>query len=87
MSLIWFALMFLAWLWMVFRIAIITGTFSPIEIVLTIIIGGGALAGLVFTLIERPRTSLAAGIGAFVVMAALQGAALWLSFQPYLAKR
>lgn len=86
-SLIWFALMFLAWLWIFFRIAIITGTFTPIEIVLTIIIGAGALAGIIFTIVERPRASLGAGIAAFVVMAALQVAALWLSFQPYLAKR
>src|ERR1043166_767261 len=86
-SLIWFVLMVLAWLWIVFRIPILTGTFTPIEIVLTIIIGGAALAGILFTLIERPRTSAGAGIAAFVVMLALQVGALWLSFQPYLANR
>jgi hypothetical protein len=81
-SLLWFALMFLTWLYLLFDIRILTGTFTPIEIVLTIVIGGG-LAGIVFTLIERPRT----GIAAFVVMAALQTFAIWLSLRPAIVRR
>jgi len=55
--------------------------------VLTIIIGAGGLAGVVFALIDRPRTGIGAGIAAFVVMAALEACAIWLSLRPAIARR
>lgn len=86
-SIFWLFIMTAIWLWLTAGVRIITGHFSPIEVVLTIVIGAGALAGIVFTLRERPRTDAFVGVAAFVVMLALQVAFMWMSLRPMIARR
>ncbi len=85
--LLWFTLMTFIWLFLLGIARIITGTFSPAEIALTISIGAFCLVGLASCL-RTPLTSpWVSRIAAFIGFAALQVAGLWLSFQPYIARR
>ena len=85
--LIWLFLMILIWLYLLGIAAVISGTFSAAEIVLTITIAICAIGGTVFVFRGRNRAPWISRLLGFVVSAAFQIAALWLSFQPAFARR
>lgn len=85
--LIWLFLMTLIWLYLLRIVAVIGGTFSPAEILLTIIIGISSTAGLVYVFRGRDGAGWISRVFSFLVSAVLQIAALLLSFQPAFARR
>src|SRR5438309_7208640 len=84
--LIWLALMMLIWLFLLGVTSVMSGHFTPIEVVLTLVVGIASLAGLVAGL--RWRTSLSWGKALFTaaIFAVLQVVALRISFLPAIAK-
>jgi hypothetical protein len=83
----WLAIMILIWLFLLGIAAIVSGRFSPTEIVMTIIVGAASVIGLVSTTRWKTSTkALNAGL-VFLVFAALQVAAFRLSLIPYIARR
>lgn len=83
----WLFIMSLIWAFLLGLANVITGTFSPTEIALTVVIGFAALAGLVAAWRTRPQPAWPARVAAFAVAAALQIGAMWLSLRPSFATR
>jgi len=83
----WLAIMSLIWLYLLGLARIVTGHFTRVEIALTLVIGGASAAGVVAALRGREPSSWPARGAAFVVAAALQVGATWLSVQPAFATR
>jgi hypothetical protein len=83
---IWLVLMTLIWLFLLGWANVISGHFTPVEVILTLVIGIASLAGLVAGF--RWRTSLSWGKGLFVaaIFVVLQLVALRISFLPAIAK-
>ena len=83
---IWLLVMLLIWLYLLGIATFFDGSFSPIEIALTVLIGGFSAAGIRDGI--RARGPHRGGcIGAFVLGVVLQIAALWISFMPAFAHR
>lgn len=80
--LLWLLLMINIWLLLLGLPHLLSGTFSPIEIVLTIIIGLAALVGAAIALRIRTAVSWGKAVAMLLLMLGLQFFALWLSFQP-----
>jgi hypothetical protein len=82
---IWLALMSLIWLFLLGWARVITGTFSPVEIAMTLVVGIAAVTGLIagfrWRSTVRPAMAWAIALG----FAALQLAALRVSFLPSIA--
>jgi hypothetical protein len=76
---IWLLLMLLIWLYLLGIATFFSGSFSTAEIVLTLLIGAFALAGIVACLRSRPVPMTQRIVG-FVAFAIVQVAALWVSF-------
>lgn len=85
--LIWLFLMILIWLYLLGIAKVISGTFSATEIALTIAIIIAVVVGIITVFRGRQTTAWPARLLAFVTMAVMQVAALWLSFQPAVARR
>ena len=85
--LIWLTLMTLIWLFLLGWARIITGHFSPIETVLTLIIGAASTAGLVVSFGWTTELSWGKGLAIAALMAILQLAALRISLIPYIGTR
>lgn len=83
----WLLIMGLIWLYLLGLARVVTGTFTPSEIVLTIAIGAASLLGIAVVLLDRPRVTLASGVLGFVCFALLQIAAVWVSVQPFAEHR
>jgi hypothetical protein len=83
----WLVIMTLIWLWLLGIARIVTGTFTPVEIALTIVIGGASAVGLVAAARARPRSAWRVRLGAFLAAALLQVGTVWLSVQPSFATR
>ena len=83
---IWLALMILIWLFLLGVANVISGHFTPLEVILTLVVGIASLAGLVVGF--RWRTSLSWGKAVFVaaILTVLQVLALRISFLPAIAK-
>jgi hypothetical protein len=83
----WFLVMGAIWLFLLGVARIFTGTFTSSEITLTIIIGLAAVLGLAAA--WRPGTSglTAARLATIVGFALFQFAAMWISVQPFVARR
>jgi len=79
--------MVLIWLFLLGVARIVSGTFTPTEIVLIVLIGLCSCAGLAAVARSQTAPSWRPGLPAFVVLAALQMGALWLSLQEPLAHR
>jgi hypothetical protein len=82
---VWLFLMSLIWLFLLGWARVISGTFTPIEIAMTLVVGACAVIGIVLAL--RMNTGLRA-LGASAVffgMLLLQIAALRISFLPGIA--
>jgi hypothetical protein len=83
----WLFIMALIWLYLLGIANIVSGTFPPDEIVLTVVIGLACVVGLGSTVRKPGRTGWAMKAGVFVAIAALQIGAMWLSFRPFIAER
>ena len=83
---IWLALMILIWAFLLGWANVISGHFTPIEIVLTSVIGVASLAGLVIGFRWRTSLSWSKGLSVAAVFAVLQMVALRISFLPSIAK-
>ncbi len=82
---IWLVLMSLIWLFLLGWARVISGHFTPIEVVLTFVIGGASLVGLVIGTRWRTNLSWRKGLAVATVFAVLQLAALRISFLPSIA--
>jgi len=83
----WFLIMASIWLFLLGIARIFTGTFPPVEIALTLIIGLASFMGLATAYREGTATPTVARLRWVVGFAALQYAAIWLSVQPFAATR
>ena len=83
----WFLIMGAIWLFLLGVARIVSGTFTPAEVTLTVIIGVASVLGL--SAAYRRGTTLAiwARLGTIAAFAILQFAAMWLSVQPFVARR
>jgi hypothetical protein len=83
----WFLIMGAIWLFLLGVARIVTGTFTPAEVMLTVIIGVASLFGL-GTVYRRGTTiPILARLGTIAAFAVLQFAAMWFSVQPFVARR
>ena len=83
----WLLVMGGIWLFLLGIARVFPGTFSPTEIVLTLIIGAASMAGLAVAYGQRASTAIATQVGTVIVFAILQFGAMWLSVQPFVARR
>jgi hypothetical protein len=83
----WFLVMGAIWLFLFGVARIFTGTFTPTEVVLTVIIGAASALGLGAAYRRGTTIPLAARLGTIAAFAALQFAAMWISVQPFVARR
>lgn len=83
----WLFCMSLIWLFLLGIARVVTGHFTKVEIALTLVIGLASIAGLVAACRVRPLPGWPARIALFVVAAAVQFGATWLSLQPSFANR
>ena len=85
--LFWFVIMSIIWLSLLHIAKIISGHFSPTEVVLTVLIGCFSLLGLIGSAGQGATTRLIERIAAFLLFAGLQYGAMVLSFQRLFADR
>ena len=85
--LFWFLIMGLIWLHLLGLAHIITGNFSHVEIILTVLIAIWTLFGLLNFFRSSFSATMTSRVLSFSLFLALQIAALWLSMQPYLSHR
>jgi len=85
--LFWLLIMTLIWLFLLGLARILTGTFSPAEITFTITTGIATALGIGAVLRARRNAALGRCLITFLVGAALQVFAMWLSLQPMFAHR
>jgi hypothetical protein len=83
----WLLIMGAIWLFLFGVARIVTGTFTPAEITLTMIIGVAAMLGLGTAYRRGTTLSIGARLGTITAFALLQFAAMWLSMQPFAATR
>ena len=82
----WLAIMVLIWLFLLGWARILRGTFSPIEIAMTIAIGVASVAGLAAGMRSRTSVGWLGGVGMFVLFACLQLLAFRISTLPRVAR-
>jgi hypothetical protein len=78
----WLFIMGGIWLFLLGWAHLVSGTFSPTEIAMTLVVGGASLAGIVTALRGRGRTTPSAAAAAFVLFGALQVIAMRISTLP-----
>lgn len=83
----WLLIMVLIWLHLLDLAHVITGQFKPAEVVLTVVIGFACVVGLGVAARGSTGASWGSAVVAFILFAALQVAAMWLSLQPLFATR
>jgi len=83
---IWLLLMTLIWLFLLGWAKGISGHFTPIEVILTLVIGAASLAGLLIGFRWRTSLSWSKALSTTAIFAILQLAALHISFLPSIAK-
>lgn len=83
----WLLIMSLIWLYILGLSNFASGTYSPPERVLTVIIGAACLSGIFSFVGRRPQVRLLISIGFVVGFAVLQILAMWLSFHPAIQDR
>jgi hypothetical protein len=83
----WLLVMGAIWLFLLGVARVLTGSFSPVEITLTVVIGAASLAGVVVSYGQGTSAGVAARLVTVIVFALLQCAAMWLSVQPFAASR
>jgi hypothetical protein len=82
----WLVTMVGIWLFLLGLSRFLSGTFSPIEIALTIVIGIASVAGLAVST-GTGGLSRATRVSAVALAAGIQSVALWLSYQPIIIRR
>lgn len=82
---VWLLIMLGIWLFLLGIARVVTGHFTAAEIALTLVIGGGCIAGLIRALRRGPRTGWIAAVATAVLSSALQIGCVWLSLQPAFA--
>jgi hypothetical protein len=85
--LFWLILMSLIWLYLLGWANVIHGHFSPIEIVMTLVVGISSLLGIVNCVPGITSSGLITGGAVFLLSAAFQVAMLHVSFLPEFAHR
>jgi len=83
----WLLVMGAIWLFLLGLARIVSGTFTPTEIALTILIAGAAAWGLVASSRCGTAVPMALRVVAIASFALLQLGALWLSTRPFIAGR
>lgn len=81
----WFLLMTAIWLFLLGWARVVTGTFSPTEIAMTVIVGLASLVGIIGALGMRSGVRPSSATATVLVVAALQLAAVRLSLLPAIA--
>ena len=82
---IWLGLMILIWLFLLGWANVISGHFTPIEVILTLVVGIAAVIGLIAGFRWRTSLSLAKALLVVAIFAVLQLVALRISFLPAIA--
>lgn len=83
---IWLLLMTLIWLFLLGWAGVISGHFTLIEIVLTLVVGAASVAGLLVGFRWRTTLTWSRAVSTATIFAFLQLAALRISFLPAIAK-
>ena len=83
--LFWLLIAVLIWLSLAHIARVVTGTFSPAEIALTVAMAAAALFGLAQFPRRRRRTPVWLGLGVFLLALAIQVGAFAISIQPWVA--
>ncbi len=78
---LWLLLMINIWLLLLGLPHLLSGTFTPVEIALTITTGGAAAVGIAASLRARTAVPWVNAVGMLLLTACLQMLALWISFQ------
>jgi hypothetical protein len=84
---IWLFIMTLIWLFLLDIARFVTGRFTVVEVILTILIGLSGILGIVTVIRYRPKAQLVTGVLIFALFATLQIIAMWLSFKRPFANR
>jgi hypothetical protein len=83
--LFWFFIMSLIWLYLSGLSDTASGTYSAIEIILTLTIGVSCIIGIISSFNMSTSSKKLLNIMAFVAFLILQIAMMWISFQGYIA--
>jgi hypothetical protein len=83
---IWLLLMTLIWLFILGWANVLSGHFTPVEVILTLIIGAASVTGLVVGFRWRTNLSWAKALSVAAIFAVVQIIALRISFLPAIAK-
>ena len=83
----WFVVMVAIWLFLSGAAHLVTGTFSPVEIALTVLIGAASLVGMIAVFRRGPAGSAALRLTGAAIFGLLQGLAMWISLQPAIASK
>jgi len=85
--LFWSVIMVMIWLFLAGVAHVVTGRFTPAEVVLTGTIGVASIFGCALAVRNLRLTSWRASVTAFLIAAVTQIAAMWVSLQPAMATR
>jgi hypothetical protein len=83
----WLLIMMLIWLYLLGWARVVSGTFSPVEIAMTVIVGLASAAGIVWVTRMRSDTTPWPALGLAIVIAGLQLVAMRISLLPAIAHR
>ena len=83
----WLTIMAFIWLFLLGWARIVTGTFNPIEIAMTLVVGGAAIAGIAVCVHWQTAIPAKTAMSVFLLFAVLQVAAMAISLTPYIAQR
>ncbi len=83
----WIGIVILIWLFLLGLSRIANGHYTPVEIALTVVMAACSVAGVVKTVSLGRSLSPVGRLTAFVLFAALQVAAMWVSFLRPIANR
>jgi len=84
---IWLVLMSLIWLFLLGWAHVISGSFSPIEIGMTIVVGVSSVVGIIAGFRWKTSVSILFATGMVILFAVLQVAALRISLLPGIANQ
>lgn len=83
---IWLLLMAVIWLFLLGWAKVISGHFTPVEVILTLVVGAASLAGSVVGFRWRTTLSWSKALFTSLIFTVLQVVALRISFLPSVAK-
>src|SRR4051812_3015692 len=83
---VWLLLMTVIWLFLLGWAQLLSGTFSPVEIPMTLLVGAASAAGIASAVRGKPRLRGWPAVATVVLGAAVQLAALRISFLPGISR-